>query len=190
MIGGVRLEGAGGVYGGLKPMFRRGFTLTEMLIVVLILGALVGIAVPVIRSGIDSANRAGCLSNLRQIGIGLEGYTQDHAQRMPVLEAGRRSRSEDVPVMETVLLDYVGGEEVFRCPADSEQWRISGSSYLWNPLLSGRPKTSLSFFGTEEPSRIPLVSDKEAWHPQANEGTNFLYADLSATNEVRFQVSP
>ncbi len=167
-----------------------GFTLTEMLVVLVIVASLAAIAVPVFRSGRDSANRAGCLSNLRQIGMALETYTQDHGRMMPVMEAGRRSRNEEVPVMDTVLIDYVGSGEVFRCPADPEQWEKSGSSYLWNPLLNGRPRTRLSFFGTDEPGRIPMVTDKEAWHPGANEGTNFLYADLSAANEVRFAPSP
>ena len=167
----------------------RGFTLTEMLVVLVIIAALAGIAVPVVRSGIDSAKQSNCLSNLRQIGVALEKYSQDHAQRMPVMEAGRRSRGEDVPVLDTVLLDYVGSEDVFRCPADSEEWRKSGSSYLWNSTLSGLPKNGLSFFGTDAPGRIPLVIDKEAWHPKADEGTNFLYADYSASHQFRFATS-
>lgn len=173
-----------------RPHTSRGFSLTEILVALVIIAALAGIAVPVIRTGIDSANQAGCLSNLRQIGIALETYGQDHGQRMPVMEAGRRSRDEDVPVMDTVLIDYLGSEDVFRCPADQEEWRKSGSSYLWNPVLSGLPKNQLSFFGTDEPGRIPMVIDKEAWHPRTNEGTNFLYADLSASNQVHFRLSP
>lgn len=172
----------------MKP---RGFTLLEMLIALVIVAALAGIAYPLIRSGVRSADQAGCLNNLRQIGVGLELYLQEHTQRMPVLEAGRRSREEDLPVLETVLIDYLETERVFECPADPGEFRRSGSSYLWNTTQNGLHVSQLSFFGTDEASRIPLVVDKEAWHPGGEKGSsNFLYADQTAENRLRFGVSP
>ena len=165
--------------------------MVEMLVTVVIVVALAAIAFPVIRFGSRSADKAGCLSNLRQIGVGLELYLQEHSQRMPELEAGRRSRDEDLPVLETVLIDYVENESVFECPADPEQFGKSGSSYLWNTTQNGLPATKLSFFGTDDASRIPLVIDKEAWHPGGENGTsNFLYADQTAEDRLRFGVSP
>lgn len=170
---------------------RPGFTMVELLVTLVIIAALAGIAYPIIRSGVRSAEKATCLSNLGQIGIALELYLQEHGQRMPELEAGRRSRSEDVPVLETALADYVESEDIFECPADPEQFRKTGSSYLWNTTQNGLHATRLSFFGTDEASRIPLVIDKEAWHPGGDDGTsNFLYADQTAENRLRFAVSP
>lgn len=172
-------------------MNRRGFTLVELLVTLVIVAALAAIAYPIIRSGVRSAHQAGCLTNLRQIGTGLELYLQEHGQRMPELEAGRRSREEDLPVLETVLIDYVESESVFECPADPGEFRRSGSSYLWNTTQNGLHVTKLSFFGTDQPSRIPLVIDKEAWHSGGGKGTsNFLYADQTAENRLRFAVSP
>lgn len=168
----------------------RGFTLTELIITVVIIASLAGLAFPLIRSGIRSAHQAGCLSNLRQIGLGLESYLQDNNQRMPVLETGRRSRDEDIPVLETVLDAYLETPEVFRCPADPEVFEATGSSYIWNSTQSGLRRTQLEFFGTDDPSRIPLVIDKESWHPTANNGSNFLYANMTTGNRVSFAVSP
>lgn len=164
---------------------RRGFTLIELLVALVIIAALAAIAYPVIRSGIQSSQRAACLSNLKQIGIGLEAWLQDHNQRMPEWEAGRRSREEDIPVLETGLAPYLAEATVFECPADPEQYRKTGSSYFWNTTQNGLRVTSLEFFGTDQPERIPLVTDKEAWHGDPI-GTNFLYADRSAENRVRF----
>ncbi|BCX47874.1 hypothetical protein HAHE_17820 [Haloferula helveola] len=168
----------------------RGFTLIELLVVLVIIAALAGIAYPIIRSGVNSSRKAACLSNLKQIGTGLEAYLQDNHQRMPELEAGRASKNEDLPVLETVLIEYLETPDVFHCPADSKEFKASGCSYLWNPTQSGLHVTKLEFFGTDDASRIPLVIDKEAWHGGETTGSNFLYADQSAENRVRFSTSP
>lgn len=166
-------------------MKRAGFTMTEMLVVIAIIGTLGGIAYPIATSMIGSAREAACLQNLRSIGIGLQAFLQDNSNRLPELAPGRNSKSQDIPVMETVLLEHVGNEEAFHCPADTKQFQKTGSSYGWNSTQSGRHISQLAFFGMEgKPELIPLVSDKEAWHPH---GTNILYADSSSSNELRFK---
>ena len=165
-------------------MKARGFTLTEILVALAIVATLAGIAVPVTRSLVGRSREAACLNQLRGLGVGLEGYLQEHQQKLPELEAGRETKSSDAPVLETVLLPYVGGPGSFQCPQDRELFEKSGSSYLWNSTQSGLHFASLSFFGnTDRPDKIPLITDKEAWHPS---GTNFLYADQSSSTKVRF----
>jgi prepilin-type N-terminal cleavage/methylation domain-containing protein len=167
-------------------MGRRGFTLVELLVVIAIIGALAGISYPVARSVIGKSRQASCLSNLRSLGVALEGYLQDHNNIMPTLKLGRSSKTEDVPVLETVLLPYTGAAEAFQCPADKAQYEKSGYSYLWVFLVNGDPASKLTFFNNDSrPDKIPLITDKEAWHPS---GTNFLYADYSASNKTRFAV--
>lgn len=167
----------------------RGFTLTELLVVLAIIGALAAIAFPIGRSVIAKSRSAACLSNLRQIGVALESFLQDNAQTMPDIAAGRKSKADDTPVLETVLASYLPDPEAFHCPADHECHEKSGSSYLWNSSQSGRRRVALVFFGQEgDDRRIPLVTDKEAWHP-GDPGVNFLYADLSASSKVEFGVN-
>lgn len=161
-----------------------GFTLTELLVVVAIIATLVGVAVPVSISMIAKSREASCLGNLRQIGAGLQAYLSDNNQRLPVLVLGRANKSSAVPALETVLLPYVGGANVFRCPADKEQFGKTGSSYNWNITQNGLHISKVNFLGIEDrPESVPLVSDKESWHPS---GTNFLYADSSSSNKARF----
>ncbi len=164
---------------------KRGLTLVELLVVLAILAVLVGVAVPVSLSMVAKGREAACLSNLRSIGVGLQGYLQDHNQMLPTLALGRSSRSSQELVLETVLLPYVGGgEDVFHCPADKVQFQQTGSSYNWNLTQNGLHISKVAFFGIEDrPEAVPLVSDKEAWHPG---GTNFLYADSSVSNKLRF----
>lgn len=161
-----------------------GFTLVELLIVIAIIAVLGGIAVPVSMSMVAKGREAACLGNLRQIGIGLQGYLADNNNRLPELALGRASKNSPEPVLETVLLSYVGGADVFHCPADREQFEKTGSSYNWNITQNGLHMSKVAFLGIEDrPESVPLVSDKESWHPGE---TNFLYADSSSSNKPRF----
>lgn len=163
---------------------RPAFTLVELLVtigVVVVLGA-VGFAVG--KPAIARSRQAACLNQLRGIGVALEGYLQDHNQFLPEMAAARANRSADVPAIDTVLRPYLEPDDAFRCPAGHEVHAESGSSYLWNSTQNGLHITKLNFFGLDErPERIPLVSDKESWHP---DGVNYLYADRSSSSEVRF----
>ena len=167
-------------------MKHRGFTLIELLVVIAIIGVLAGIAYPITTSFIGKSREAACLNNLRSLGVGLQTYIQEHNERLPILEAGRRSKSEDIPVLDTVLLPYFESPEAFKCPADEEKYISTGSSYLWNTTQSGQLISQLVFFGIKDrPDKIPLITDKEAWHLGK---VNFLYADLSSANKQRFVV--
>lgn len=167
-----------------------GFTLVEILVVIGIIVGLAALIIPLSRSFIAKSRQASCLGNLRQIGIAIESYLQDHNDTMPNLEAGRKSRTEDIPVMENTLIQYLSNEEVFHCPEDKVHFKESGSSYLWNSTQSGRNKHRLMFFGVQgDSSRIPLVTDKEGWHP-GETSVNILYADYSASKEFKFRTSP
>lgn len=61
----------------------RAFTLLELLIVIAILGMLAALLLPVLAAAKDSSRRAGCLSNLRQIGIAIHAHAHDHDGRIP-----------------------------------------------------------------------------------------------------------
>jgi len=168
---------------------RRGFTLTELLVVLAIIAVLTAIAVPVSLKIRGSAQRTACLSNLRQIGVAMESYLQDHGQTFPQWPAGRSSKNQPGPSMEADLAPYTGNPELFHCPADAHQFAHTGSSYIWNTTQNGRNRYSLAMFGNDgDAHRIPLISDKEGWH-SGSPTVNFLYADMSASSKVQFGVN-
>ena len=166
----------------------RAFTLIELLVVIAIIGILAAILVPVTNRILESGRATTCLSNLRQLGMGLTAYLTENNNTMPTLKAGREALSEDVPVIDNTLDKYIADRSVFACASDKPGFaRKTGTSYHWNVTLNGQAVASLNFLGrTEEQSRIPVLGDKEGFHPYLEDKINLLYADGHVTKDIRF----
>lgn len=164
---------------------RGGFTLVEVITVTAISAVLIAIAIPVFGTMRRNADSAACLSNLRQIGVGLNLYLNDHEMVMPPLAAGRLDKSEEIPVMDNTLDTYLPDPNIFRCRSDKKIYEKSGTSYYWNSALNGQNVGSLNFLNmVDSKSRIPVMSDKEGWHINKQK-VNFLYADGHVSRDFR-----
>ncbi len=62
---------------------KKGFTLIELLVVIAIIAILAAILFPVFQQVRENARRSACLSNEKQIGLGITQYTQDSDELMP-----------------------------------------------------------------------------------------------------------
>jgi len=67
-----------------KYRSHKAFTLIELLVVIAIISILAAILFPVFARARENARRASCMSNLKQIGLGMMMYVQDYDERYPM----------------------------------------------------------------------------------------------------------
>jgi prepilin-type N-terminal cleavage/methylation domain-containing protein/prepilin-type processing-associated H-X9-DG protein len=124
-----------------------GFTLIEILVVVAIIALLAAILFPVFSRARESARRASCMSNLKQIGLGLLQYAQDYDEKI----VGSGSQLDWLgPYM-----PYIGDRQLLLCPSVSAQER----------KLYGRISSTGLIYGDYNRNKI-IISPNEAggWH--------------------------
>jgi prepilin-type N-terminal cleavage/methylation domain-containing protein len=89
----------------------KGFTLIELLVVIAIIALLAAILFPVFARARENARRVSCLSNMKQIGLGLLQYAQDYDETLPTMDTSIQGSS--LPT--TTLKHYsIPGNSTFR----------------------------------------------------------------------------
>jgi prepilin-type N-terminal cleavage/methylation domain-containing protein len=117
----------------------RAFTLVELLVVIGIIAVLIAVLLPVLSKARAHANRTTCLSNIRQLGIGILMYCSDNRGWFPTCaywdDGGAYKRyAEDWihwqanrSLDDSAIAKYVGRGDalkiLLRCPADSFEGR-------------------------------------------------------------------
>ena len=111
----------------------KGFTLIELLVVIAIIAILAAILFPVFAQAREKARAISCLSNMKQLGLGLIQYQQDADEQGPCgIDAyGRGNGWVDQ------MYPYVKSVNVFHCPDDSSVTVNNGGiSYGMNANLA------------------------------------------------------
>jgi prepilin-type N-terminal cleavage/methylation domain-containing protein len=152
---------------------RCGFTLLELLVVTVLIGILASLLLPTLGRAQRSARATACLSNLRQIGLGLSLFVSDNEDRLPVCPP-LPSADTNLTAITSVLAPHLQAKAVFECPEDRTIFPANQTSYEWNAFLNGasydRPQdwspVTLSIVETIFGGRLdtPLVGDAEAYH--------------------------
>ncbi|HEX8310613.1 MAG TPA: prepilin-type N-terminal cleavage/methylation domain-containing protein [Chthoniobacteraceae bacterium] len=97
-------------------MKKSGFTLIELLVVIAIIAILAGIALPVFNKVQERSRATNCASNLRQLGLGIQGYLNDNEDQMFADPAS--GGAAVTPWPRALNPRYVASWKVFRSPFD------------------------------------------------------------------------
>ena len=151
-----------------KQHNRRAFTLIELLVVIAIIAILAAILFPVFARARENARRASCMSNMKQIGLGIMQYTQDYDETYPPGWAGRITAGTPGGILQTeagtpgayfILCDpstcgsghfftwmdsiypYVKSVQVFKCPSSVDP--ETNPDYMMSGAYSNTATTTI-----------------------------------------------
>lgn len=168
---------------------KKGFTLIELLVAISIIAVLAALLFPVFSTVRAKARQTTCLSNLKQIGIGIALYAQDSDQKFvlgvdPIdkftnawMGTPYQTEATQLPLLPAVLQPYISSKEVWRCPSDTgfdtldptlgltpltakpTSFDAYGMSYFYRTELAFREKTLAGLSGVDFTGRQYGVSE-------------------------------
>ena len=144
---------------------RAGFTLLEMLIVIVIIGILSSALVVSVQSGYKQARQAACKSNLRQFGVALAIYRGENDNRTPEW-------------LSNLYPDYVDDRSMYVCRADKNDGTDTPRPKELVSLIKGSNATDSSPYWDNERNSDSTRND-------AIESCSYLYEFSNARTSWR-----
>ena len=175
---------------------RRGFTLIELMVVIGIIGVLVGLLLPVAGRARESARRATCLSNLRQVHQSFLLFAEDHNGQVPLgYRAGRKQFNSMIYSGTSMRFCLFGAlyktgklprPEILYCPSNEDtQSNFNSADNPWPPGPEDKSKThGWAGYGCRPEKNLPDIKLEERVPASMPRLADFqhkaIFADLTA----------
>ncbi|HZQ46122.1 MAG TPA: DUF4190 domain-containing protein [Verrucomicrobiae bacterium] len=142
---------------------------TSVVSLALVLLILPGLLLPALTRANQKAVTINCVNNMKQMGLSMVMYADDHTNQLPAAMAWSDSVS-----------NYVGSTKIFHCPADSHP----GCSYAFNKNLDRQNLKQIN------PGTVLLFESETGWNASGGreimvssrhgrDGCNIVFADGS-----------
>jgi type II secretory pathway pseudopilin PulG len=110
--------------------------------VIAIIAVLAGLVLPALSKARQSAQRANCVSNLKQFSLALEIYRQDYELAWP-------------PWLSNLYPAYVSAKEIYVCPADRSRGKVGHGQ---NVYLAGKFPEAGDYEGNDLVGDFPEIA--------------------------------
>jgi prepilin-type N-terminal cleavage/methylation domain-containing protein/prepilin-type processing-associated H-X9-DG protein len=147
---------------------RAGFTLIELLVVIAIISILASMLFPAFARAREQARKTVCISNLKQIGLGIMQYTQDYDERYPI--GYPFWYNDPIPPADQLLVQvvdpYIKSTQIWKCPSFQGRYTAASIytgnySFVTDPInnIIGVPglRDPASLAGVGLPSEYPML---------------------------------
>ncbi len=98
---------------------KRGFTLIVLVVVIAIIAILAAILFPVFAKAREKARQSSCMSNLKQIALGVLSYVQDYDELMPSQFGAAVSTNPPYGFGYHLFMPYIKNGQIWQCPSDA-----------------------------------------------------------------------